>query len=114
MAKVPNDVMVESRVALQAAEGARPILRKQYADEQKVPMYLSPMYRPYFGNMMDVNINGVHIVFPVDGSTQSVPQTFADEIARRRMAIDNMLTKQNRMSDVASNVEGAPGELSVF
>ena len=63
---------------------------------------------------MDVNINGIHIIFPVDGSTQTIPQTFADEIARRRMAIDNMLTKQNRMSDVASNVESAPGELSVF
>ena len=109
MAKVPNDVMVESRMALQAAEGARPLLRKQYAEEPKVPMY-----RPYFGNTMDVNINGIHIIFPVDGSTQTIPQTFADEIARRRMAIDNMLTKQNRMSDVASNVESAPGELSVF
>ncbi len=114
MAKVSQDVMVESRKALQAAEGARPMLRQIYADEPRVPLYLSPMYRPYFGNVMRVTINGISIYMPVNGTTHSIPQTFADEITRRRMAIDNMLTRQDRMAEVSSNVEGAPGELSIF
>ena len=37
--------------------------------EPKVPMYLSPMYRPYLGNVADITINGVTIFFPVDGNT---------------------------------------------
>ena len=43
-----------------------------------------------------------------------IPQTFADEITARRMAIDAILTKQNRMSDVSSNAEASPGELELF
>ena len=46
--------------------------------EPKVPMYLSPMYRPYLGNVADITINGVSIFFPVDGNTYEVPRSFAD------------------------------------
>ena len=81
--------------------------------EPKVPMYLSPMYRPYLGNVADITINGVSIFFPVDGNTYEVPRSVADEIARKRMAIDAMLTKQNRMADVANNYERTPGELKL-
>ena len=77
--------------------------------EPKVPMYLSPMYRPYLGNVADITINGVTIFFPVDGNTYEVPRAFADEIAR----IDAMLTKQNKMADVANNYERTPGELKL-
>lgn len=82
--------------------------------EKKVTTYLSPMYRPYLGNVADITINGVTIFFPVDGNSYEVPSSFADEIARRRMAIDAMLTKQNRMADVANNSERSPGELKLF
>lgn len=112
--KATAEVMKEASKQLLQAQGFKETLCKQYAKESKVPMYLSPMYRPYFGQVMRVMINGVSIYFKVDGSTQMVPETFADEITRRRMAIDNMLTKQNRMSDVHSNQETAPGELSLF
>ena len=108
MAKVTQDIMAESRKALQQAEGYRNTLRQEYSDETKVDLYLSPMYRPYFSNVMRVTINGVTIFFPVDGTAHKVPRTFADEITRRRMAVDNMLTKQNRMADIAGNVENAP------
>lgn len=108
------EVMKEASKQLLQAQGFKEELRKQYTAEEKVPIYLSPMYRPYFGQVMRVMINGVSIYFKVDGSTQLVPETFADEITRRRMAIDSMLTKQNRMSDIQSNQETAPGELTLF
>ena len=105
-----------------AAEAMRPVnysaqlrdSRARRLSEKKVSTYLSPMYRPYLGNVADITINGVTIFFPVDGNAYEVPSSFADEIARRRMAIDAMLTKQNRMADVANNHESTPGELKLF
>lgn len=114
MARASQNVMDEARKQLVQATQYKEELRKQYAAEDKVPMYLSPMYRPYFGKIMRVAVNGVCIYMPVDGSTQQVPRTFADEIERRRKSIDSMLTKQNRMSDITANHENAPGELSLF
>jgi hypothetical protein len=113
-AKTTAAVMDDARKQLQQATDFKSQLLKQYMGEPQVPIYLSPMYRPYFGNIMQVAMNGITIAFPVDGSTRNVPQTFADEITRRRMAIDAQLTKQHRMTDIKSNAEGAPGELALF
>ena len=114
MPKVSNDIMAEANKQLQQAKDFKPKLRAIYANEPKVPIYLSPMYRPYFGKNMRVMIQGISIYMPVDGSTHQLPQSFADEVTRRRMCVDAMLTKQGRMSDIQSNYERAPGELSLF
>ena len=108
------EVLQQASINMQQAEAQRRSLLKIYKEEKTVPVYLSPMYRPYFGNVMQVMVNGISIFFKVDGSTQMVPQTFADEIAARRMAVDEILTKQKRMSDVTSNSEASPGELELF
>lgn len=112
--KESGNVNLNASIALQKAEARRRTLLKTYKEEDLVPMYLSPMYRPYVGNVMRVMINGISIYFKVDGSTQMIPKTFADEITARRMAIDDILTKQNRMSEVSSNAEASPGELELF
>jgi hypothetical protein len=109
-----STVMQKANTELVTAEARRKQLLKTYREEPKVPMYLSPMYRPYFGNVMTVSMNGISIFFKVDGSIQQVPQTFADEITARRMAIDAILNKQHRMADIANNVEKTPGELALF
>lgn len=115
MANKPTaEIMAEARTEMLSAQRFKEELRKQYAAEEKVPMYLSPMYRDYFGKVMKVSINGVMIYFKVDGSVQNIPQSFADEITRRRMCVDSALTKQGRMADIGSNVESAPGELKLF
>lgn len=108
------DVLKEANKQLMDAENRRKILMKKYKEEEKVPMYLSPMYRPYFGNVMTVSINGVSIYFKVDGSTQMIPKTFADEITARRMKVDAILTRQHRMANIPANAESAPGELNLF
>lgn len=109
--KVINEA---ANVALRERTGDLKNLRQQYMREPRVTIYLSPMYRPHFGRNMNVDVNGISIFFPVDGRPYEVPQTFADEITRRRMAIDAILTKQDRMANIQNNFEGAPGELKMF
>jgi hypothetical protein len=108
------DVVQKANSELLTAEARRKALLKHYREEPVVQMYLSPMYKPYFGNVMTVSINGISIYFKVDGSVQKIPQTFADEITSRRLAIDAMLNKQNKMADIANNSEKSPGELTLF
>lgn len=108
------DVVRKANTELVNAELRRKQLLSRYKEEKKVPMYLSPMYRPYFGNVMPVSVNGITIYFRVDGSTQFVPQTFADEITGKRMAVDAIENKKKKMANIPSNVESAPGELTLF
>ena len=64
---------------------------------------------------MTVTINGISIRFPVDGSKQSIPATFADEIERRRRNIDSIERKQKRMAAVKENEDkGSVGSLSLY
>ena len=105
---------VNIELELQQAEQRRRKLLEYYKNEERVPVYVSPMYRPYFGNVMQVMINGISISFKVDGTTQRVPKSFADEIEARRCAIDEILKKQERMANVQGNVEDSPGEIALF
>lgn len=107
-------IQTPQRQSVQKAEQRRKELAKVYKAEEKVPLYLSPMYRPYFGNVMQVSINGISIYFKIDGTTQLIPRTFADEITSRRMRIDTMLTRRKRLSDISGNYESNPGELKLF
>lgn len=103
-----------AKTSIAEADRRRAKLTEHYKDEDKVPMYMSPMYRPYVGNVMRVMINGISIFFKVDGSTQYVPKTFADEITARRLAIDEIIMKQKKMENVSGNFENAPGDLKLL
>ena len=108
-----SDPVQQANRELLNAEARKKRLLQHYRNEEKVPMYLSPMYRPYFGNVMQVSLNGISIFFKVDGSVQKIPKDFADEITARRMAIDAILTKQSKMADISKNYESSPGELDL-
>ena len=116
VAAVEHEVskQVNIELELQNAEKRRRKLLDYYKAEERVPVYVSPMYRPYFGNVMQVMINGISISFKVDGTTQRVPKSFADEIEARRCAIDEILKKQEKMANVQENVETSPGEIALF
>ena len=103
-----------AKMNLNEADARRKNLVGYYQAEEKVPMYLSPMYRPYLGRVMQVMINGVSIFFQVDGSTQYIPKTFADEIVGKRLRIDSMLARQQKLADIPQNYESSPGELKLF
>lgn len=111
---VSESIEVRANKALLSAESRRRELIKYYTSETKVKVQVSPMYRPYFGNIMPVVLNGISIYVPIDGNAHSVPKSFANEIERRRKAIDTILLKQRRMSEVQSNFESTPGELQLF
>lgn len=100
-------------VQMVKAEEKRKQLVKEYTAEPRVPVVLAPQYAAYFGNIMRVTINGISIAVRVDGSTQKVPQTFADEIHRRRRKVDAILMKMKRMSNIQKNAEVTPGELTI-
>ena len=107
--------LIQDNREIAKASQRRKELIKYYKGEKKVTTYLSPMYRPYFGNVMTVTINGVSIRFPVDGSKQEIPATFADEIERRRRNIDNIEKKQKRMASIKENEDkGSIGALPLF
>ena len=107
--------LIQDNREIAKASQRRKELIKYYKGEKKVTTYLSPMYRPYFGNVMTVTINGVSIRFPVDGSKQEIPATFADEIERRRRNIDNIEKKQKRMAAIKENEDkGSIGALPLF
>ena len=113
--KKATEADTREAVALFKGKQRKKELADMYRKEKKVPTMLSPMYRPYFGNVMRVMINGISIFFKVDGTTQNIPQTFADEIASRRKKVDAYIVKQNRMANVADNYDGnTPGELKLF
>lgn len=102
------------KVNLKEADNRRKQLVEYYKSEPKVAMYLSPMYAAHVGRVMTVTINGISIYFKVDGSTQLVPKTFADEITARRLAIDSTEIRKASMANISGNHESAPGELKLF
>lgn len=107
--------MIEANREIATAAARKKELIRNYKKEKQVVTYVSPMYRPYFGNVMTVTINGISIRFPIDGSKQEVPATFADEIERRRRHVDNIEKKQKRMAAVKDNEDkGSIGSLSLF
>ena len=87
-------------------------LANRYRSEEKVTVSVSPLYRPYFGNVMQVSINGISIYMPIDNTPHKIPKTFADEIYSRVNAIDAIMKKQDRMANISANVETTPGELT--
>lgn len=99
---------------VQMAEHRRKQLAKEFSEQEKVPVSISPLYKPHFGSSMTVSINGIAIVIPCNGKTYRVPEAFALEAMARISKIDKIVEKKNRMKDVSSNFERNPGELTFF
>lgn len=89
-------------------------LHKYYLAEPKVRVTISPFYRPHFGNTMLVGLNGLNIYVPCDGKGYEIPKSFADIVHERIMRVDDQVTRQNRMADIANNHERSIGELKLF
>lgn len=85
-----------------------------YMAEEKVPVYLSPQYRNELGSKAYISVNGIALYVPVDGQTYHIPKTFADELHRKRINIDDRLLRQEKMADVRSNFEQSIGDIKLF
>ena len=89
-------------------------LKQEYLAQEKIPVTISPMYKPYFGEVMELVINGIYVSIPCDGRAHEVPKTFASEANYRIYAVDNEQRRADRMADVANNHESIGGEINFF
>lgn len=108
------EIVKESDANVRKAEESRRRLGQQFRDEEKIPVSISPLYKPYFGKVMTVSINGVSVAVPVDGKTYNVPKSFAEEVNIRKFRQDELMEKAKKLSDVQNNFESSPGELALF
>lgn len=89
-------------------------LKERYLNEPKVPVTISPMYKPYFGEIMEIQINGIYVSVPCDGLPHKIPETFASEVNHRIMRVDDQQRRASRMADVTNNGESVQGEIQYF
>ena len=112
--KTEETVVAMSDKAVAEGERDRKALAREFKKQDKVPVQISPLYRPYFGRVMTVTINGVSVAIPCDGKTYFVPASFAEEVHVRIFKRDRLIQKKNRLGDVQKNFESSPGELNLF
>ena len=107
-------IIKETEHNVATAEMGRRKLGEKFRKEEKVPVSIPPLYKPYFGKVMTVSINGISCAIPVDGKTYNVPKSFADEAKIRMFRQNEMFEKQRKLGDVQNNIESSPGELALF
>ena len=108
------EIVKESDKNVATAERGRRSLGVKFREEEKDSVSIPPLYKPYFGKVMTISINGISCAIPVDGKTYKVPKSFAEEARIRMFRQNEMLEKQAKMSDVKNNFETSPGELALF
>ena len=87
-------------------------LHDYYLKENKVRVTGSPFYRPYFGNVMPLIINGIGVYVPMDGKSYEIPKTFADLFQKRIARIDSLIQKQGAMAGIVE--ENYAGEVDLI
>lgn len=101
-------VMSENVTAL---DNKRRKLVDKYKNQNKVPVIISPMYRPYFGKNAMVSVNGIAVYVPCDGRPYTIPRSHAGVLFDKIQKIDENNMKLNKMSDVSANKEASVGSL---
>ena len=104
----------ESDMAVAKGERERKALAKAFKAQKKEAVQISPLYRPYFGRVMTVTLNGISVAVPCDGKSYEIPASFAEEVRVRIYKQDRLIQKKNRLGDVQRNFESSPGELNLF
>ena len=107
-------IIAASNRDVNEGEKERKALARMFKEQDKKSVSISPLYKPYFGNVMTVTINGTSIAIPCDGRSYEVPASFAEEIMIRISNQDDLIQKQRRLGDVQRNFEASPGELQLF
>lgn len=107
-------VVAQSNKAVAEAEKDRKELARTFKAQTTVPVAIPPLYKPYFGKVMVVTLNGVSVAVPCDGKTYQIPQAFANEIAVRLDNQNELIERKNRLGNVQNNFESSPGSLNLF
>ena len=89
-------------------------IAKEFKEQEREHIQIPPLYKPYFGKILPIMIQGIEVAIPVDGKAYEVPRVFADR-ARILMANqDEMIQKGERAANFQNNIESSPGELTLF
>lgn len=105
----------------QAVRKADTLMRKQeqmihdkLSKQKRVSVTIAPQYRPYFGDVMAVFLQGLAVYVPVDGRSYQIPEDFAAIVHERLARVNAHLLKCERMSNIQANVESYAGELQLY
>lgn len=77
-------------------------LLEKYKKQEQVEVSGSPFYKPYFGQVMTIMINGITVAVPLDGVPHKIPKVFADEFKTRIGRID---AQNERLGILGANME---------
>lgn len=86
-------------------------LHDRLRNAPKVQVSIAPQYRPFFGEVMPVALNGVLVYVPCDGRPRSIPKPFARIVHQRLHTVNAFLLKKDQMANVTQNFEKFPGEI---
>ena len=112
--KTTAQLNAEVSAKVNTLEAKRKDLVKDYKAEEQVQVTGSPMYRPYFGNIMSININGVLVCVPLDGTPYKIPETFAGVFKQRLHKVDEHITMREQLANVQGNLESYAGEKTLI
>ena len=123
--KKPKNIIRETRVGAGTSQGSlekdtmvldmrQKSLVQAYTQEPKVSVRVAPSYAKYFGRIMRVSINGISVAVPCNGTTLSLPASFADEVMRRMAEMDKYELRASRMANASQNFETNPGQINFF
>ena len=87
---------------VRARQSAKKKMLEQFKAQDKVQVSGSPFYKPYFGEVMVIMINGITTAVPLDGRPHEIPAAFADEFYTRIHRID---AQNERLGILAANIE---------
>lgn len=94
-----------------AAQNAKAAMAKQFREQEKVRVQISPFYRPYFGNNMPIILNGIAVYIPCDGKMYEIPRAFADIVGERIGRVDRLIQKQGVMGGIIEESYAGENEL---
>jgi hypothetical protein len=106
-----EDIVIKTKRADMNINNTINTTRQKLIKQCKVKIRVSPSYKPYLGSKCQVLINGIPIIVPCDGSMVEVPAAYAAELYRRMAGIDDMISKQVRMSNYSENREQTIGAI---
>ena len=107
---IDNELIANERDATLIRRKIAIDFRKQEEATIRIP----PLYKPYFGRVLPIMIQGIEVAIPVDGNAYKVPKVFADRALVLMTNQDELIQKGERASDVKNNYEQSPGDLVLF
>lgn len=89
-------------VEVKKRQSAKKKLVEVFNKQPKVEVSGSPFYKPYFGDVMVIQINGITTAVPLDGRAYKVPEAFANEFKTRIARVD---AQNERLGVLGANLE---------